>query len=293
MNGMVKRGILWLIPACAIFVVIGIYPLLYSLWLSFHSFSLADPARGFRFTGFGNYGELLFREGVLRITFLRSLCLTGIFAISCLLLELLIGMGLALLFSAKTSGTKVARVLVMIPMLLAPVVVGNIFKLIYAFPFGLLNFPFLAAKVSPPAWLTDWALVSLIITSVWEWTPFSFLVILAAMYAIPVEYYEASKVDGASSWHEFRFITLPLIKSAVLVICLIRSIDLIRTFDLVWVLTEGGPGIDTALVAFNAYYLGFKYFEIGAGSAYAYLILLVVNAVVIGFLPFLAKEIKA
>jgi len=291
-KGIAKREIIWLIPAITLFLFMGVYPLGYSLWLSFHNFSLADPTRPFQFLGLGNFAYLLFEKGVLRQTFFRSLYLTSIFAGVSLVLELSIGMGLALLLSERREVSKFIQVLVMMPMLLAPVVVGNIFRLLLAFPFGLFNYPFVLANVTPPMWLVDWALASLIITNVWMWSPFSFLVILAAIYSIPVEYYEASKVAGASSWQEFHFITLPLIRKAVLVICLIRSIDLIRTFDIVLPLTEGGPAMDTALLGFNTYWLSFVYWELSAGAAYAYLVILVINVVVIGFLRFLARETK-
>lgn len=293
MKGKSKGVILWLLPAFGFFLFMGVYPLAYSLWLAFHNLSLADPTRPFKFLGFGNFGDLIFQEGILRQTFLTSLKLTGIYASSSLVLELSIGMGLALLFAERRKLTTLARVLVMIPMLLAPVVVGNIMKLMLVFPFGLLNYPFLAAGATPPMWLVDWALFSVIITNAWMWTPFSFLVILAAMYSVPQQYYEAARVAGASAWQELRFVTLPLIRKGLLVICLIRGIDLIRTFDIILPLTEGGPAQDTALLGFNTYWLGFRYWELSAGAAYSYLVLIIVNVVVIGFVRFLAKEVKA
>ncbi len=292
MKGKSKGVIFWLFPAFGFFLFMGVYPLVYSLWLALYNKSLADPTRPLKFLGLGNFRDLIFQEGMLRQTFLTSLKLTGIYAISSLLLELSLGMGLALLFGQKRKATTLARVLVMIPMLLAPVVVGNIMKLMFVFPFGLLNYPFLIIGATPPTWLVDWALFSVIITNVWMWTPFSFLVILASIYSVPQQNYEAARMAGASKWQEFRFITLPLIKNALMVICLIRGIDLIRTFDIILPLTQGGPAQDTALIGFNTYWLGFRYWELSAGAAYSYLVLIIVNLVVIGFVRFLGKEGK-
>jgi len=182
----------------------------------------------------------------------------------------------------------------MMPMLLAPVVVGNVFKYMYQYSFGLFNFALRILRLPTPHWLSNpsWSMISLIIADVWEWLPFSFLILLAAIFSLPQEQQEAAQVDGASGSQLFLHITLPGIKSAILIILLIRGIELIKTFDLVYIVTYGGPSNTTAILPFNAYLLGFKYFEIGEAAAYAYFMLVVINLFVLLFINVLRKEVK-
>ena len=293
---MSKKTIPWLFLAPAIITLLGLglFPLIYSAWLSVHSYSLLDPSRGVRYIGGGNFLEIM-REGTIGISFPESLILTLKFILHCLGLELLLGLGLAVLFFKSYSKViSLLKVILMIPMLLAPVVVGNIFKYMYQYSFGFFNFLLALVGLPTPQWLGEpgWALISLIIANVWEWTPFAFLVSLAAIFSIPRVQLEAASIDGASGTQQFLYIVLPSIKRAILVILLIRGVELIKTVDLVYIITYGGPGTSTAMLSFNAYVLGFKYFELGKAAAYAYLMVALVNVIVLAFLKFLREEVK-
>lgn len=295
MSGERSKKLPWLmlVPTIAVLLVLGVFPLIYSAWLSLHSYSLLDPSRGINYVGGGNFLNTLTSGHPLGISFPKSLWLTLIYLGGCLVGEVGIGLLAAILFSREhRRGLRSLRILMMTPMLLAPVVVGNIWRYMYQYSFGLLNFLLRTVGLPAPEWLAKptWAMISLIMADVWEWIPFSFLVLLAAILSIPQDQWEAANIDGAGAWQRFRYIMLPWIKHAFLVIILIRGIDLIRVMDLPYVITYGGPATSTSVLPFNAYMLGFRYFEIGHAAAYAYLMLALINVFVILFINVLRRR---
>jgi len=286
-----------LMPAIIILFSIGIFPFVYTIWLSMHSYSLLDVARGIKFVGGENFVNIMLnRSQIVGISFIQSMCITLIFAGSSLALEVILGLGLAVLFSKSFKSfsriIEFFRLLLMIPMLLAPVVVGNIWRYIFQYSFGIFNFVLRTMRLPEPRWLgsPSWAMVALIIADVWEWLPFSFLVLLAAILSIPQNQLEAASVDGADSRQQLRYIILPGIKKALIVILLIRGIELIKTFDLVYILTSGGPNVATSVLSFTAFRLGFQYFEIGEAAAYALLLVGLINIIVLFFVNVLRSE---
>lgn len=295
MSGERSKKLPWLmlVPAIAVLLVLGVFPLIYSAWLSLHSYSLLDPSRGINYVGGENFLNTLTSGHPLGISFPKSLWLTLIYLGGCLAGEVGIGLLAAMLFSGEhRTGLRSLRILMMMPMLLAPVVVGNIWRYMYQYSFGLLNFLLRTVGLPAPEWLArpTWAMISLIMADVWEWIPFSFLVLLAAILSIPQDQWEAANIDGAGAWQRFRYIMLPWTKHAFLVIILIRGIDLIRVMDLPYVITYGGPAVSTSVLPFNAYMLGFRYFEIGHAAAYAYLMLALINVFVILFINVLRRR---
>ncbi len=292
-----NKYIVWgmLLPTILVLLFLGAYPLIHSFWLSLHSYSLIDPARGIRYVGLKNFIDLLTRPGIVGISLPHSLYLSIIFVTACLSLEVCIGLAFAVITSSHSyeilSG---AKMVLMIPMLLAPVVVGDVFKYMYQYSYGLFNFILRILRLPVPHWSSDpsWALISLIIADVWQWIPFSFLILLAAILSIPKGQIESAQVDGASGGQVLLHITLPAIKPAILIILLIRGIELIKNFDLLYIITYGGPGSATSLISFNAYLLGFKYYEIGMAAAYAYFILVIINLFVLLFINVLRREVK-
>jgi len=286
---------LMMVPAIVIFLSLGLFPLIYSLWISFHSYSLLDPARGIRYIGGWNYVSTLIDPGTLRITFLQSLRLNIIFLAACLSLEIALGLGGALLFSQSSSKImEHLRILVLAPMLLAPVIVGYVWRYMYQYSYGLLNYFLNLGGISSVRWLSNsmWAMISLVIADVWEWTPFSFLILLAAILSIPQVRLEAARVDGASGRQIVIHVILPAIKKALSVILLIRGIELIRSMDLVYTITVGGPSTSTHLLSFCSYLLGFKYFEVGKAAAFSYLMLIPINILIILFINTLLRGEK-
>ena len=280
------------VPAIVIFLSLGLFPLIYSFWISVHSYSLLDPARGIRYVGGWNYVNTLVKPGILRITFLHSLQLNVIFLAACLSLEIVLGLGGALLFSQSSSRVmEHLRILVLVPMLLAPIVVGYMWKYMYQYSYGLLNYSLSLGGIASVGWLSDstWSMVSLVIADAWKWTPFSFLILLAAILSIPQAQLEAARVDGASGQQIVVHVILPAIKKAFSVILLIRGIELIRSMDLVYAITVGGPSTATHLLSFCSYILGFKYFEMGKAAAFSYLMLIPINIFIILFINTLRR----
>jgi len=289
------KKIAWVmvLPSILIFLGLGVFPLVYSLWLSLQSYSLLDMGRGIKFVGLNNFVKLFHEQGVLRITFLQSLWITTVFVGVSLFLEIIIGLLIALLISRERSSELwLLKILFFLPILLAPVVIGYAWNFLYQYQYGFINYLLASLRLPILKWLTNpsLALVSLIIADVWEWSPFSFLVLLAAILSIPKERLEAANVDGTGSWERLLYIILPGIKRSILVILLIRSIELIKTIDLVYAITYGGPITATRVISFNAYMLAFKHFEMGEAAAYSYLILIPINVIVLLFLNVLREE---
>jgi multiple sugar transport system permease protein len=285
-------------PALLMFLVLGIFPLVYSLWLSFHSMNLLDPSRPVTSVGFDNYTQILFGLPLTGITFWRTLGITFRIGAVSLFLELLLGLALAILVSRTRAslGLRAMRSSLMLPMLIAPAVVGMMFRFLFEPSYGFINYALSFLGVEPIYWISDPKVVlnAATLVSVWEWLPFSFLVLLAGLNSIPPEQFEAAAVDGAGFLQQFWYIMLPWLSRLLGVLVLLRGVELIRTFDVVYTLTYGGPGVASSTLAFNAYKTGFKYFEMGQAAAYAFLIVILINILVTIFIRYLvpAREEK-
>lgn len=292
-----RTGWIMLSPAIICFLLFGIFPLVYSAWLSFHSMNLLDPSRGINPVGFKNYSTILFGRPLTGITFIRSLGITLKIGIGSLVLELAIGLGLAILVSRTTKATVLMRAMrstLMVPMLIAPAVVGMMFRFLLEPSYGFVNFVLSLFGIESIYWISDpnVVLFSVILVSVWEWLPFSFLVLLAGLSAIPPEQFEAAAVDGAAFLQQLWYITLPWLSRLIGVLVLLRGVDLIRNFDVIYTLTYGGPSVSSSTLSFNAYLTGLKYFEMGQGTAYAFLIVILINIVVVLLIRFLVPARK-
>ncbi|HET8678389.1 MAG TPA: sugar ABC transporter permease, partial [Blastocatellia bacterium] len=228
-------------PTVAVLITLSIYPLIYAIKVSFQT----NSASGWTF---GNFARLASDQ-----FFLSALGHTFVYASVALTVEFLLGLGLALLLDRSLRGRSVFRALLLVPMMLPPVVVGVVWRLMFNSDFGAINGTLKTAGVNTEAltWTAspELALASVIAVDVWQWTPFMFLVLLAGLQAIPQEPYEAAMVDGSSWWQTFRHVTLPLLRPAILIALLLRTMDLLRVFDQIFILTEGGPGFATETVS--------------------------------------------
>lgn len=173
---------------------------------------------------------------------------------------------------------KLYRTVVLVPMLLPPITVALTWKMMYDYNFGIFNFLLKTIGLSPVEWLssTDWALLSVVLTDIWQWTPFVFLVILASLQSIPLEIYESAQVEGASYVQSLRYITLPLLRPALALVLLLRTIDTFRVFDKMYVLTGGGPGNATETITYYIYRYGFRYFQTGYAAAASIIMVIMV-----------------
>jgi multiple sugar transport system permease protein len=272
---------LLLAPTIAVLLALTIYPLIYSVRISFQSNSGAPTLQNF---------ARLFSDQF----FLSALAHTLVYAAIALTIEFLLGLGLALLLDSQIRARNIFRVLLLVPLMLAPVVVGVIWRLMLNSNFGAVNATLKSFGVNTD--LLTWtaspklAMASVIIADVWQWTPFMFLILLAGLQAIPQEPYEAALVDGSSPWQTFRHVTLPLLKPAILIALLLRTMDLLRVFDHIFILTEGGPGFATETVSLYIYRTAFRFSNFGYAAAMSFVLLLITNIISLAYIRMLRAQ---
>jgi len=261
---------LYISPAFIVLFVILIYPLGYSFWLSFHEWTLRGFRKGIPFIGFENYIDLFSNP-----EFLKSLRITFIFVIVAIAIEMILGMGIALLLDHDLKGKGFMRSIILIPMMCTNVVIGLTWRLLFNYEFGLVNYYLGRLGLGPVNWLSDTsvALPAVIIVDVWNTTSFVALLLLAGLQALPEEPYEAATIDGASSWQLFVYLTIPFLRPTILVVLLWRFIDTFRIFDVIYLLTAGGPARATETVSIYVYRNGFQFFNLGYASASSYIMI--------------------
>lgn len=267
-----KNFLLLILPAIIILVGISMFPFVYCIYNSLHFYDLTKPARGIPWTGATNY-SLLIQDA----RFWHSLKITFYFVAAGVGIELALGYVIASLLN-EVKARKVLLPLFLIPMIILPVVVGLIWRLMYDFTLGIINYLLRFAGFLPRPWLGtgSLAMLSIIITDVWEWTPLMVLILLAGLQALPQEPYEAAKIDGAGMLDVLRYITLPMLKPIVLVAVLLRTMDAFKWFDTIYIMTSGGPGIATETASLYSYLIAFNFFNIGKGSAFSVFMIAIV-----------------
>jgi multiple sugar transport system permease protein len=264
--------VLFISPAFIVIGIILVYPLGYSLWLSFHEWTLRGFREGVPFVGFQNYIDLFSNPD-----FLNSLRITASFVIMAVGFEFVVGMGLALLLNHDLRGKHFIRAMVLLPMMCTNVVIGLTWRLLLNYEFGLVNYYLGVMGIGPVEWLSKpaMALPAVILVDVWNTTSFVALLLLAGLQALPEEPFEAARIDGASAWQSFVHITLPLLRQTILVVLLWRMIDTFRIFDVIYLLTAGGPARATETVSIYVYRYGFQSFNLGYASAASYIMILI------------------
>ena len=283
-----------LIPCFLFVTVFAFYPIIYSFYLSLHKLILGLPGLGQPFVGFENYREL-FRDRVA----MNALKNTFIFVFVSTFFEILFGLIIALIINSHFRGRGLVRAAVLVPWAIPTVVASQMWRFLFHDKYGLVNFIFFGSDTSAyTAWLASpvTAFAAIIIADVWKTSSFAGLLILAGLQLIPDELYEAARIDGASSWQQFKRITVPLIKPALLIALLFRTMDAFRVFDLVFVMTQGGPADSTNVLQFYGYKKIFTEGLMGYGSTISVLIFLITFALslfyikVIGTRMFREKE---
>lgn len=252
-----------LIPIFILLIAVTIYPFIYGIYMSL---SMYNFLAGFKFIGLNNYIKL-FHD----IRFLHSLWVTFVFVLSAVSLEFIVGLGIALLLNRKFPYKRIFTSLIYIPMIMAPIAVALMWRMLYNADFGPINYFLLSAGVihRKVAWLSEakYALPSLIVVDIWQWSPFMFLVLYAGLQSIPLEILEAAQIDGASKWQLFRYLTLPFLSPFIILAFLFRIMDAFKIFDSISVLTKGGPGTSTEMVSWLSYLNSFTYFRLGYAAA--------------------------
>jgi len=277
----------FLAPAVGILLIVVIFPLIYSLRLSFTNFTFGMPESEIAFIGLSNFIKL-FQDSY----FLNGLKLTVIFMLGTTFIAFLLGFGIALLLQRSFFGKRVVRTLVVVPMTITPVAVGIIWLLLFMPDYSFINYLLSLVKVTGPRWLLTprWALISVMITYIWEWTPFFTLMLSAGLAGLPREPYEAAVIDGASRFQTLKFITLPLLKPIIFLILIIRMMDSFRVFDQVFVLTRGGPGRSTQILSYVVYLTGISYRYLGYASAMSYFMLIILVVLTLVLLRLLRRS---
>lgn len=271
-----RVALLFVLPAVLLLLSLTIYPLIRTLSLSFMSLELSvSPIE--KFVGVANYVKVL--TGDTR--FWNAMGNTAVLVVIGVAIQLSLGMALALMVQQMGRVRTFWVTLFLIPIMIAPVVSGFQFRVIFNDTFGPLNYLIKQATngvVQPPAWTAnpDTSLLTIMITDVWQWTPFMMLLILAGLESISPELLEAAKVDGANVWQVFRHVKLPLLMSVIIIGLLIRMMDTFKTFDLVVLLTGGGPGSSSETIAYYTYLNGFQFFSMGYTAAMAFIQLVVI-----------------
>ena len=261
-----------LAPALLALTATTTFPLIHLVWMSAFRMDLAMPFMN-GYVGLGNFRELIADD-----RFWSSLAVSMIYTVSTVVLQVTIGLALALLVLDMKRGQALFRLVAILPVVLSPAVVGMVWRTFMLAPeFGVVDYLAISAGLGSRNWLGDptLALVSVIVTHTWQWTPFAFMVLLASLAAVPDDLYEAARIDRANAWQRFTRITLPLIRPAIVMVVIMRTMVALTAFAAIFTVTGGGPGTATEILNLYAYRKSFTELSLGYGSALAVALLLV------------------
>jgi multiple sugar transport system permease protein len=281
-----RLATLLLLPSVGFLLLMTIFPTIYSLWMSMQQYNLSRPDLA-HFVGGRNYVQLLSDD-----IFWKAVRTTLLFSGSVLILQFLVGFFIANLFDQERRGMNVLRTLFIIPVFASPVALGLTWRYMYQPGYGLINHLLESVGLPRINWLasTEWALPAVIAVDVWQWTPFVALILLAGIQSISPEITEAAELDGLTRFQYLRRIVLPLLTPIIVVVGLIRLIDALKTFDLIYIITRGGPGTATYTLPLHAYATGFASFLMGPSAATAWVVVIIVNICATIFLWLLFRE---
>ena len=273
------RHFKWLLvaPAVLLILALSVYPLLFSLVVSFINYDFQVP--GHAFVGLKNFARVV-NDPVAR----WSLAVTAILSGASVAIEFGLGLVLALSMVRDFRGRGLIMSILIVPLFISPVIVGQVWALLLQRPFGPTNYilsQILGFDVTI-SWLTQapWNFFALILADVWQWTPFMFVILLAGLTSIPPNLYEAAELDGVSAWQVFRFVTVPHIAPMMLLALTFRLLDAIRMFDTIFIMTGGGPGTQTYTASYYLYTVGFTQFHLSQATAGSWIFLALTALVV-------------
>jgi multiple sugar transport system permease protein len=267
------RQVAWLLvlPAALLILALSIYPLIYSVWVAFVNYDFQIP--GHAFVGLQNFSEIV-NDPIAR----RSLVNTAILSAACVAVEFALGLLLALAMLERFRGRGLIMPVLIVPLFISPVIVGQFWSLILQPPFGPTNYllGLLLGRPVDISWLTQtpWNFIAIVTADVWQWTPFMFVILLAGLSAIAPEMFEAAELDGASRSQTFWYVTLPQLKPLILLALTFRLLDAVKLFDVIYVMTGGGPGASTYTASFYLYQIGFQQFHLSKATAGSWIFLL-------------------
>jgi len=268
-----RIAVFFLLPAVVMLFVTTIYPMLYAGWLSFRNYDLAKPFIPRIYVGTANYAEVLTSQ-----PFFHALVTTFKLMAMTLSVQLVLGVGMALLVIQKLPGMALARTLLLIPMMISPVIVGLVWLFLYFPELGYLNYFIGLVGFEPVPWITStkWALTAIAIADIWQWTPFIMMGTAAALQSLPAEPFEAARIDGNSRLDVFLHVTLPQLKPVLISLLFLRAIDAFKIYDIIFVLTKGGPADSTEVISLYIYRQSFTFWRMGVGAAASFVSLVII-----------------
>ncbi|MDE0208821.1 MAG: sugar ABC transporter permease [Boseongicola sp. SB0667_bin_21] len=277
----------FMVPAILVLFCTTIYPMMYAGYLSFRSYDLAKLFVPRVFVGWANYREILSSS-----EFLHTLTVTFKLMLMTLSVQLVLGVGMALLVTQRLPGMGIIRTLLLIPMMISPVIVGLVWLFLYFPELGYLNYFLSFVGVSPVPWITStqWALWAIAIADIWQWTPFVMMGTAAALTSLSPEPYETARIDGNSNWEVFWHVTLPQIKPVLISLMFLRAIDAFKIYDIIFVLTKGGPGDTTEVLSMFIYRQSFTFWRMGVGAAASFVSLAIIVILITLFFKSLSRD---
>jgi multiple sugar transport system permease protein len=264
------HGLMW--PAVAFVILMVVFPFGYAFWLSLMDYKIGQPHQ---FIGLGNYRALLVDE-----QFWNGARLSAILYVSALVVQLVLGVALGMLLHRVQVMRGLLRTLMVSPFMLPPVVIGMMSIVILDPGMGVANFLLKSVHLPTSLFLasTDYVIFTVVLIDTWQWTPFVALIVLGGLQSLPTKIYEAASIDGATGWREFFYITLPLLGPTILTAAVLRSVDLLRFFDVIYITTQGGPGYASSTLNIYAYRKAFEFSDLGYASA----LMITLSTIVLG-----------
>ena len=278
--------ILFPLPAVVFIGLLMVFPILYTLYLSFTNWNLTSGMEP-SFVGLSSYLRV-FSEP----RFLHALGRTFTFTVFAVAIEVVLGVAIALILNRAFIGKSVAKLLLLLPLVATPVAVGIVFNLFYDPTIGLLNFALHALGLPQGRWVSseNSVIASLVLVDVWQWTPMITLIVLAGLAGLSEEPVEAARVDGASDWQILRFVTIPMVMPVILTAMILRLIDALKTFDIIFAMTGGGPGYASETLNIMGFKYSFEYFRMGQSSVILVALFLVVLLCSLGIMKLRASS---
>jgi multiple sugar transport system permease protein len=249
------------LPALVVVGAVIIFPWLFTVWMSAFDWKIGSVAH---FVGLDNYAKLITNQ-----RFIESIVHTFYFTLLAVVVPLVLGLAAALIFHREFPFRGVLRAIFTMPMMATPVAVALVWTMMFHPQQGVLNYLLSLVGLPPSLWVYSptWVIPSLVLVEIWHWTPLVMLIVLGGLAALPTEPYESARMDGASEWQLFRYITLPLVAPFLVVAAVIRTIDGLKAFDTIYVISQGGPGTASETINLYLYLQAFAFYNVGNASA--------------------------
>lgn len=266
---------MYILPCVIVLFVLTILPLLYDLYLSLTNYSAIRVADR-QFVGLQNYIDM-FGSKSFYLVILRTL----LYVVGCVTIETVLGFALALIFQANFRFKKILRSIIILPMVATPIAVAYLFRVMYNVDDGVLNYFITSIGLSKAPWTSNanTALLSCMLVDIWQWTPFVFIIICSGMTALPLDPFESATIDGASFWQCIFKIMMPLLKPIMMVAVLFRTVDCLKTFDIIYVLTGGGPGDASETATIRIYLDAFRDFYMGKAATLGIIMIILITII--------------